>query len=151
MDSIKSVFTQISYPRSYLKTTQQQQAQPAFHQPSKGLDSSKLEHTWFNNLPLFDEDKSLVDCVGFDWIWRNSCKNSIYTIQCFLQQQVRFSHIENRILDKQSVVHTKQSIVSISRSRNNFDIIDFNSFKQFQRKIHKNQSILPLFVFTNRL
>jgi len=24
------------------------------------LDSSKLEHTWFNNLPLFGEDKSLV-------------------------------------------------------------------------------------------
>jgi len=24
------------------------------------LDSSKLEHTWFNNLPLFDVDKSMV-------------------------------------------------------------------------------------------
>jgi len=54
------------YPRSYLKTAQQQQAHPAFHQPSKGFDSSKLEHTWFNNLPLFDEDKSLIACVGFD-------------------------------------------------------------------------------------
>jgi len=52
------------YPRSYLKTAQQQQAHPTFHQPSKGLDSSKLEHTWFNNLPLFDEDKSLIACVG---------------------------------------------------------------------------------------
>jgi len=30
------------------------------------LDSSKLEHTWFNNLPLFDEDKSLV--LMFDLI-----------------------------------------------------------------------------------
>jgi len=28
------------------------------------LDSSKLEHTWFNNLLLFDEDKSLIACVG---------------------------------------------------------------------------------------
>jgi len=37
--------TQIIYPKSYSKTHQQQQAQPAFHQPSKGLDSSKLEHT----------------------------------------------------------------------------------------------------------
>jgi len=37
--------TQIIYPRSYYKTHQQQQAHPAFHQPSKGLDSSKLEHT----------------------------------------------------------------------------------------------------------
>jgi len=27
---------------------QQQQAHLAFHHPSKGLDSSKLEHTWFN-------------------------------------------------------------------------------------------------------
>jgi len=33
------------YHRSYLKTAQQQQALPAFHHPSKGLDSSKLEHT----------------------------------------------------------------------------------------------------------
>jgi len=33
------------YPKSYLKTAQQQQAHPVFHQPSKGLDSSKFEHT----------------------------------------------------------------------------------------------------------
>jgi len=33
------------------RTTQQQQAQLSFHHPSKGLDSSKLEHTWFNNPP----------------------------------------------------------------------------------------------------
>ena len=110
----------------------------------RGLDSSKLEHTWFYNLPLFDEDKSLVACVGFDWIWSSSCKNSIYTIHCFLQQQVRFSHVQNNIPDKQSVV-------SISISKNSFNIRDFSSFKHFQRKIHKNQSILPLFVFTNRL
>ena len=32
--------THIIYPRSYLKTAQQQQAHPAFHQTSKGLDSS---------------------------------------------------------------------------------------------------------------
>ena len=151
MDSIKSGFTQIIYPRSYSKTPQQQQAHPAFYQTSKDLDSSKLEHTWFNNLPLFDEDKSLVACVVFDWIWSSSSKTSIYTIQCFLQQQVRCSHVENNIPDKQSVVYTKQSVVSISRSRNNYDIRDFSSFKQFKRKIHKNQSILPLFVFTNRL
>ena len=60
MDSIKSGFTQIIYPRSYYKTPQQQQAHLAFHQTSKDLDSSKLEHTWFNNLPLFDEDKSPI-------------------------------------------------------------------------------------------
>jgi len=45
LDSIKSGFIHKFYPRSYLKTAQQQQAHPAFHQPSKGLDSSKLEHT----------------------------------------------------------------------------------------------------------
>ena len=62
MDSIKSGYIQFIYPRSYLKTAQQQQAHPAFHQPSKDLDSSKLEHTWFNNphnkieYKLFDID-----------------------------------------------------------------------------------------------
>jgi len=65
--------------------------------------------------------------------------------------RLNFHMFENNIPDKQFVVYTKQSVVSISRSRNSFDIRDFSSFKQFQRKIHKNQSILPLFVFTNRL
>ena len=49
LDIIKSGYIQLIYPRSYLKTAQQQQAHLAFHHPSKGLDSSKLEHTWFNN------------------------------------------------------------------------------------------------------
>jgi len=49
LDSINSGFTHKIYPKSYPKTAQQQQAHPAFHQPSKGLDSSKLEHTGFNN------------------------------------------------------------------------------------------------------
>jgi len=31
------------------RIAQQQQAHPTFHHPSKGLDSSKLEHTWFNS------------------------------------------------------------------------------------------------------
>ena len=150
MDSIKSGLTQIIYPDPILK----QLSNSKHIQPSiklKGFGFFNLEHTWFNNLPLIDEDKSLVTCVRFDWIWSSSCKNSIYTIQCFLHQQVRFSHVENNIPDKQSVVYTKQSVVSISRSRNSYDIRDFSSFKQFQRKIHKNQSILPLFVFKNRL
>ena len=47
-------------------------------------------------------------------------KKNIYTIQCFLQHQVRFSHIESSFSDKQSVVYTKQSVVSISKSRNRF-------------------------------
>jgi len=63
---MKSGYIQLIYPIFYLKTPQQQQAHLAFHQPSKGLDSSKLEHTWFKNLPLFDEDKSLIACVGSD-------------------------------------------------------------------------------------
>ena len=52
-----------------------------------------LNTTWFNNLPLFDEDKTLV--LVFDLIEYEAvpAKNSISTIQCFLQQQVRFSHI----------------------------------------------------------
>jgi len=35
LDSIKSGFTQIIYPRSYSKTPQQQQAHPAFHQTQR--------------------------------------------------------------------------------------------------------------------
>jgi len=35
LDSIKSGFTKIIYPESYLKTAQQQQAHPAFHQTSR--------------------------------------------------------------------------------------------------------------------
>jgi len=58
---------------------QQQQAQPAFHHPSKGLDSPKLEHTWFNNLPLFDEDKSLV--LVFDLIESEALLAKIAYIQ----------------------------------------------------------------------
>ena len=42
------------------RTTQQQQAQPSLQHPSKGLDSSKLEHYLVQQSPLFDEDKSLM-------------------------------------------------------------------------------------------
>jgi len=66
LDSIKSGLYVKSTLDPIKKTAQQQQAHLAFHQPSKGLDSSKLEHTWFKNLPLFDEDKSVIACVGFD-------------------------------------------------------------------------------------
>jgi len=38
----------------YKRTAQQQQKQPAFHHPSKGLDSSKLEHTWFSTKEMWD-------------------------------------------------------------------------------------------------
>jgi len=58
-------------------------------------------------------------------------KSNIYTIQYFLPQQVRFLHVENNIPEKQSVVYTKQLVVSISRRRNRYDIKDFSSFKQF--------------------
>jgi len=43
------------------------------------LDSSKLEHTWFNNLPLFDEDKSLV--LVFDLIESEAVPAKIAYIQ----------------------------------------------------------------------
>jgi len=35
LDSIKSGFTQIIYPRSFSKTPQQQQAHPTFHQTQR--------------------------------------------------------------------------------------------------------------------
>jgi len=76
-----------------------------------------LNNTWFNSLPLFDEDKSLV--LVFNLIKSEAvpAKNSIYTVQSFLQQQVRLLLIQSIKHDKQSVVYTKQSIVSISSSR----------------------------------
>ena len=53
-------------PQILSRTTQQQQAQPSLQHPSKGLDSSKLEHYLFQQSPPFDEDKSLV--LVFDLI-----------------------------------------------------------------------------------
>ena len=44
------------------KTAQQQQAQPSLQHPSKGLDSSKLEHTWFNILTSSDLTQGV--CTG---------------------------------------------------------------------------------------
>jgi len=43
------------------------------------LDYSKLEHTWFNNRPLFDEDKSLM--LVFDLIESESVPAKIAYIQ----------------------------------------------------------------------
>ena len=47
-------------------------------------------------------------------------KNNIYTIQCFLQQQVRFLYIQGIKHDKQSVVYTKQSVVLSAAAKNTF-------------------------------
>jgi len=52
-------------PQILSKTAQQQQAQPSLQHLSKWILQS-LNTTWFNNLPLFDEDKSLV--LVFDLI-----------------------------------------------------------------------------------
>jgi len=106
LDSIKSGYIQFIYPRSYLKTAQQQQAHPAFHQPSKGLDSSKLEHTWFNNLPLFDEDKFLV--LVLDLIESEAVPAKIAYIQSNASYSSRLDF--HTFSDKQSVVYLKQSL-----------------------------------------
>jgi len=42
------------------RTAQQQQAQPAFIILQSVWILQSLNTTWFNNLPLFDEDKSLM-------------------------------------------------------------------------------------------
>jgi len=63
-------------PRSYSKTQQQLQATSAFHQTLGFGFFKAFDHTWFNNLSLFDEDKTLVVCVGLVWIWSSSCKTS---------------------------------------------------------------------------
>ena len=52
--------TKLKLPQILTKTAHQQQVQSSLQHPSKGLDSSSLNTTWFNNLPLFDEDKSLM-------------------------------------------------------------------------------------------
>jgi len=44
LDSIKRWITILKLPQILTKAAQQQQAQPRFQHPSKGLDSSKLEH-----------------------------------------------------------------------------------------------------------
>ena len=124
-------------PHILSKTAQQQQAQPSLQHPSKGLDSSNLEHHLVQQSPPIWWRQIPGVCVWFDWIWSSTCKNSIYTIQCFLQQQVRFLYIQSIKLDKQSVVYSKQSVVFISNSRNHIYIRDFNIFKQFQIRIHK--------------
>ena len=108
------------------------------------MDSLKLEYTWFNNLPLFDEDKSLM--LMFDQIESEAVPAKI----AYIQSNASYNNkLDFHIFE--SIFSVKQSVVSISSTRNIFNIIDFNIFKQFQRKIHKDQSILPLFVFTNRL
>jgi len=73
-------------PQILTKTAQQQQAQPSFSILQRVWILQSLNTTWFNNLSLFDEDKSLV--LVFDLIESEAvpAKNSIYTIQCFLQQ-----------------------------------------------------------------
>jgi len=151
LDSIKSGYIQFIYPRSYLKTAQQQQAHPTFHQPSKGLDSSKLEHTWFNNLPLFDEDKSLM--LVLDLIESEAVPAKIAYIQSNASYNSRldfntlkaYFQINNRLFTRNNRLFLSAEVETILIIR------DFSRFKQFQRKIHKNQSILPLFVLTNSL
>jgi len=53
-----------NYPDPTLKTQHQLQAASAFHQTLRFGFFKAFDHIWFNNLPLFDEDKSLVACVG---------------------------------------------------------------------------------------
>ena len=84
--------TKLKLPRVLTKTTQQQQAQPSLQHPSKGLDSSKLEHHLVQQSPPIWWRQIPCACVWLDWIWSSTCKNSIFTIQFFLQQQVSFSH-----------------------------------------------------------
>jgi len=82
--------TKLKQPQILTKTAQQQQAQPSLQHPSKGLDSSKLEHHKVQQSPPIWWRQIPGACVWSDWIWSSTCKTSIYTVQCFLQQQVRF-------------------------------------------------------------
>jgi len=73
----------------------------------------------------------VLDLIEFEAV---PAKNNTYTIQCILQQQVSFSHLQNSISDKQSIVCTNQSVVSVSRSKNSFYFRVSNSLKQFSRE-----------------
>jgi len=70
-----------------------------------------LNTTWFNNLPLFDEDKSLV--LVFDLIESEAVLAKV----AFILSNASYSSIKSIKHDKQSVVYTKQSVVSISNIR----------------------------------
>ena len=54
MDSINEWITILNLPHILSKTTQQQQAQPSLQHPSKGLDSSKLEHHLVQQMAPFE-------------------------------------------------------------------------------------------------
>jgi len=59
LDSIKGELQNSIYPRSYLR-----QLSNSKHSPSTSFKGfwilQNLNSTWFKNLPLFDEDKSLM-------------------------------------------------------------------------------------------
>jgi len=61
------------------RTTQQQQAQPSFIILQRVWILQSLNTTWFNNLPLFDEEKSLV--LVFDLIESEAVPAKIAYIQ----------------------------------------------------------------------
>jgi len=75
-----------------------------------------LNTTWFNNLPLFDEDKSLM--LVFDLIESEAVPAKVAFILSNASYSSRsdFLYIQSIKHDKQSVVYTKQSVVSISSS-----------------------------------
>ena len=54
------------YPRSYLRQLSNNKHNQAFNILQRVWILQSLNTTWFNNLPLFDEDKSLV--LVFDLI-----------------------------------------------------------------------------------
>ena len=72
----KEWITQINYPNPILNTA----ATLALHQTHGFRFFKAFDHSWFNNFPLFDEDKSLVTCVGVVWIWSSSCKTKLYAM-----------------------------------------------------------------------
>jgi len=64
------------------------------------LDSSKLEHTWFNNLPLFDEDKSLVLMLDLIESEAVSARHSLSKAQYFWYR-IRIKTVYQSIISEQ--------------------------------------------------
>jgi len=66
LDSIKSGLQNSIYPKSYLRQLSNSKHSLAFNILQRVWILQSLNTTWFNNHPLFDEDKSLV--LVFDLI-----------------------------------------------------------------------------------
>ena len=114
------------------RTTHQQQAQPAFIILQRVWILQSLNTTWFNNLPLFDEDKSLV--LVFDLIESEAVPARITYIQSNASyiSRLDFHTLKAYFLINNRLFTRNNQLFLSATAENSFilDIlIDFTSFK----------------------